>query len=98
MKRLIPFTLFLALLAVNFAGAQEQEGYVKDLMEVNFFGGGGFPSGDIEDFSDTVGAKTGYNFGLDAGFFITQAWVAGLNFTYTEFKINDDANAPGLHQ
>lgn len=90
-------TLVLALISANSVRAQEQEGYVKDLMEVNFFGGGGVPSGDIKDFSDSLGAKFGYNFGFDAGFFITQSWVAGLNFTFTEFKLEDGANAPGLH-
>lgn len=97
MKRLLQIAFPLVLLTSAITSAQDQEGYVKDLMEVNFFGGGGVPSGEIKDFSDTVGAKTGYNLGLDAGFFITQSWVAGLNFTYTEFKIDDGANAPGLH-
>jgi outer membrane protein W len=66
-------------------------------MEVNFFGGGGFPSGDIKDFSDTAGAQSGISLGLDAGFFITNNFVGGLNFTYTEMGIDDQAQAGGLH-
>jgi len=84
-------------MAVSFAFAQDEQGYVKDLMEVNFFGGGGFPSGDIKDFGDTVGANSGLSYGFDAGFFITESWVAGLNFTYTSMSIDDKANAGGLH-
>lgn len=97
LESIFTVTLVLALISANSVRAQEQEGYVKDLMEVNFFGGGGVPSGDIKEFSDTVGAKFGYDFGFDAGFFITQSWVAGLNFTYTAFKIDDVAKVPGLH-
>lgn len=99
MKKIILLTflavLFTAALA-SLAGAQEQEGYVKDLMEVSFFGGGGVPSGNIKEFSDSIGAKTGYNFGFDAGFFITKSWVAGLNFTYTALKVDEGVNATGL--
>ncbi len=97
LESILIVTLFFALISANSARAQEQEGYVKDLMEVNFFGGGGVPSGDIKNFSDTIGAKFGYNFGFDAGFFINQSWVAGLNFTFTEFSVDEGAKAPGLH-
>jgi len=97
MKRVLFTASVFTALTAAIAFGQEQEGYVKDLMEVNFFGGGGIPSGDIKDFSDTVGAKTGYSMGLDAGFFATNNLVAGLNFTYTQFKVEDQANADGLH-
>lgn len=97
MKRLLTTALALALLVSAPVLAQDEEGYIKDLMEVNFFGGGGIPSGDIKDFSDTVGAGTGYNIGLEAGFFVTTSFVAGFNFTFTEFAVDDQANAGGLH-
>jgi len=97
MKRALTTALTLILLASAGVLAQEEETYVKDLMEVNFFGGGGIPSGDIKDFSDTVGAVTGFNIGLDAGFFVTTSFVAGFNFTFTQFSVEDQANAGGLH-
>ncbi|MGH8014934.1 MAG: hypothetical protein ACREBV_01945, partial [Candidatus Zixiibacteriota bacterium] len=76
---------------------QEEQAYVKDFMEVNLFGGGGIPSGDLKDFGDTTGAKTGFNIGLDAGFFITENLVGGLNFTFTEMSIEDNTTVGGLH-
>ncbi len=97
MKKMVLVTILAVLLVSAPAGAQEQEGYVKDLMEINFFGGGGIPSGKIKEFNDSVGAKTGYNFGFDAGFLITESWVAGLNFTYTGFKVDAGKNVQGLH-
>ncbi len=97
MKKVLLTASLLIVAAAPIAGGQEQEVFVKDLMEVTFFGGGGFPSGDIKEFSDTVGAKAGYSLGLEAGFFATNNLVAGLNFTFTEFQVEDRANATGLH-
>ncbi len=97
MKTMALITFLTVLFISALAGAQEQEGYVKDLMEINFFGGGGVPSGDIKVFRDSVGVKSGYNFGFDAGFLITESWVAGLNFTYTGFKVDEGDNVQGLH-
>lgn len=90
-------TALLLVLTGAAVSAQEQEGYIKDLMELNFFAGGGIPSGDIKTFSDTAGAKTGLSFGMDAGFFITEKIVAGLNFTYTEMGIDEQTQVSGLN-
>ncbi len=103
MKKILLTASFLMVVAVTFVSAQEQqgqpvqEGYVKDLMEVNFFGGGGFPSGDIKNFGVSLGAGAGRSFGLEAGFFATNNLVAGLNFSFTKFQIEDKAKAQGLH-
>src|SRR5574341_760570 len=97
MKKELLITFLLMVMATINAVAQEQEVYVKDLMEANFYGGGGFPSGEIEGFDATVGANAGYSIGLDAGFFITNNTVGGFNFTFTSFQIDDQAKAEGLH-
>ncbi len=79
------------LLAVNFtAVAQDEE---RDIVEMNFFGGFGIPGSGVSDWV-TQGydraAKTGYDVGLEAGWFVKPNFVVGVNFTYTEFSIEDD--------
>ena len=97
MKRLLLVVAGLLLFCDSSVVAQEEELIVKDVLEANFFGGAGIPNGDIKNFSDTAGASSGYSMGLDAGFFITYSWVAGLSFTYTQFAVDEAAFAGGLH-
>lgn len=97
MKRVLIITASLVLLCISVSMAQDDEYFVKDVLEANFFGGVNIPTGDISEFSDTAGAGTGFNMGFDAGFFITFDLVAGLNFTYSQFPVDDSANAEGLH-
>lgn len=97
MKRILLVVTGLVLLGSSAVMAQDDELFVKDVLEANFFGGVGIPNGDIKNFSDTAGAGSGYNIGFDAGFFITYDLVAGLSFTYTQFKVDEAAFATGLH-
>lgn len=97
MKKIAFLIIGLVVVLASGALAQDDEYYVKDVMEVNFFGGIGIPTGDISNYSDTAGAGNGFNLGFDAGYFITFDWVAGLDFTYTQFPVEKTANAEGLH-
>ena len=68
--------------------AQEEE---RDVVEVGFFGGLGIPSGGLSDWKThhrARGAKTGWDIGLEAGYFLTPRMVIGVNFIYTQFSID----------
>jgi outer membrane protein W len=97
MKKILLNMTAAALVFTSVTWAQEEEALIKDVMEVNFFGGAGIPNGDIKSYGDSAGAGSGYNVGLDAGYFITYNLVAGFNFTFTQFKVDKDAFADGLH-
>ena len=104
MKNIFLTTLFLSSIITGAALGQDQpkeapkeeQPYVKDLLEINFFGGAAIPTGDIKNFGDTAGARATYNVGFDAGFFITEKFVGGLDFTYSPFKVDKRANSGGL--
>jgi hypothetical protein len=78
------------LLAGPAALAQEEE---RDIIEVDFFGGLGVPAGGVNDWT-TAGldraAKTGFDVGIDIGYFVTPKVVLGLNFVYTQFSFDND--------
>jgi len=90
MKRsLVLLSLFALLIFTSVAVAQEEEEEVfeRDVLEINFFGGVDGPTGDLLDWKDTLGAKTGYNFGLDLGYFITEKIVSGVGFRFSQYSI-----------
>ncbi|MCH9025265.1 MAG: outer membrane beta-barrel protein [candidate division Zixibacteria bacterium] len=92
------FLIGLSLLMIGGAAlAQDEDFFVKDVLEVNFYGGAGIPSGSLSDFSDSLGAETGFNYGLDIGYFLTNDLVFGFNFSYTQFSIKDSAGTGNLN-
>lgn len=97
MKKVLIFTAIVLIAASSVSFAQDDEAFVKDVLEANFFGGAGIPNGDISNYSDSAGAGSGYSMGMDVGFFVTFDLVAGFSFTYTQFAVDDAANAGGLH-
>ena len=96
MKNLFLIGLSLLLISGT-ALAQDEEFFVKDVLEVNFYGGAGIPSGSLRDFSDTLGAETGINFGLDFGYFLTNDLVFGFNFSHTQFSIKNSDGTGNLN-
>ena len=76
------------------AKAQDDLGEERDLLEVSVYGGVVLPSGGVTNFSDSLGAKTGWQIGLDVGYFVTPEWVVGLNLVYAQMGIDtpDPAN------
>ncbi len=97
MKKLsILFAAFL-LLAVNLTAVAQDEEEEKDFMEMNLYGGLGIPAGGISSWQDTLGAKTGFGFGLDLGYFLKPNMVIGLNIVYSQFGIDAEDEAAELH-
>ena len=89
MKNLYMIGLSLLLISGT-ALAQDEDFFVKDVLEVNFYGGAGIPSGSLSDFSDSLGAETGFNYGLDIGYFLTNDLIFGFNFSHTQFSIKNN--------
>jgi len=88
-KSLILISLFALLIFNSAALAQdEEEVYERDVLEINFFGGVDGPTGDLLDWKDTLGAKTGYNLGLDLGYFLSEKIVGGFGFRFSEYSID----------
>ena len=88
---------FSLLLISGTARAQDEDFFVKDVLEVNFYGGAGIPSGSLSDFSGSLGAETGFNYGLDIGYFLTNDLVFGFNFSYTQFSIKNSDGTGNLN-
>ena len=79
----------LVLLAVNLTVlAQDEE---RDIVEMGFFGGLGIPGSGLTDWKtggEERAAKTGFDLGMDVGYFLRPNLVVGLNFVYTQFPID----------
>lgn len=88
-KLLLLLTLSLLVLLNATAFAQDEE---RDLLELSFWGGMGVPSGDIKDFSDSLGAKSRYSIGGEIGYFFTPDIVVGFSVTYYDFGIDNNPN------
>jgi hypothetical protein len=74
--------------------AQEEE---RDVVEMSFFGGAGIPVGGLSDWKTSGqprGAKTGWDMGIDAGYFVKSKFVVGLNIAYTQFSIDAASDQP----
>lgn len=92
------FSLVLGLLLIvglNLtAVAQDEEViYQEDegtYLEVVVYGGGTVPAYHLSDWSDTLGAKLGWNVGFDIGYFVTYDLALGINFTYVQMGIDTD--------
>ncbi|RKX29384.1 MAG: hypothetical protein DRP47_01955 [Candidatus Zixiibacteriota bacterium] len=95
---LLAVFLILALSCVALAQEEEEPG---DVLEIVLRGGVGLPMGGITDWqtgADLSGPenivdrapKTGWDIGLDIGYFLNPKLIVGFNFTYTEFSIDAD--------
>jgi len=98
---LLTAALLLALNAGVVAQDEGDEEYVKDFLEVSIFGGGSLPMGGISDWAieipdrggvEELGAKTGFDFGFDIGYFWTLNLVTGINLTAHQYAIDSDVD------
>ncbi|UCG62014.1 MAG: hypothetical protein JSV52_01615 [Candidatus Zixiibacteriota bacterium] len=89
--------LVLNLTAVAQEDIEEIEEVERDVLEIVLFGGVDSPVGKMLEWKDTLGAKVGYDFGFDLGYFITESLVGGLGFRFSEYSIDasEDDNAAG---
>lgn len=86
-------SILLMILTIFFAfsfstSAQEEES--RDILEVLFKGGLAIPDGGITNWNNDVNAKTGWNVGLDIGYFLNENVVFGFRFMYQQMNINTD--------
>jgi len=87
---LIALAVILAL-AVNVCAQdeeEEEEGRWRN-FEVMMFGGFGLPMGEFSDYNDSLGAKTGLNFGMSGGYFLNDRICLGGYFHYTQFGLEE---------
>lgn len=85
--------ILLFILTIFFAfsfsiSAQEEES--RDVLEVLIKGGLAIPDGGIKNWNDGVDAKTGWNFGVDIGYFYKENLVIGFKFLYQQMSISTD--------
>lgn len=100
MKKSLLLALLILLAVSNISVvAQDDEGWAKDVLEVNLFGSLPLPSGGLTDWNDSLGASSRYGLGIDLGYFVTYTFVVGLSFEYSTFGIDNnpsDQAAEGL--
>ncbi len=101
-KRVAAVAIGIAL-AVSGAVAQEEED--RDFFDVSIFGGLTLPGSGMSDWRDTLAAESGYNVGVELGYFVTPSFVLGPTFHFSQFGVdatNEAADqnhriyAPGL--
>ncbi len=69
----------------------------KDFLEAAIYGGLSAPIGGINNWQDTLKAKSGFKVGFDIGYFMTAKFVLGLTFSYHQFKIDAANDAQFMH-
>lgn len=101
-------TIIAAVLLLGSLNVSAQEEVVtKDVLEVTLYGGLGIPTGGISDWTtgpidvlDQVyerPAESGWDIGIDIGYYITPKLTAGINFQYTQFGIDAPDSLAGNH-
>jgi len=79
---LVALALLLALSVSAMAQEDEDEEKWRN-FEVTLIGGLNFPMSDFKDWTDSLGAKTGYNIGLSGGYYLTERFSFGAYFAYS---------------
>lgn len=87
MRKLVLFGTLLGML-FTYSAVFAQEGEVHDALEVSFITGLGFPGGGITNWNNALNADNGYKFGIDIGYFLTESWLVGFDFTYNMYKVD----------
>ena len=95
MKKMTMLLMAAILVLSNEVGLAQEDDEERDILEVNFYGGVAIPSGSLSDWNDSLGAKSGFDIGIDIGYFVRTTFVVGFDFVYTQFGVNgsDDANS-----
>lgn len=81
MKKLATIGIVLAMLLLPLV-AMAQEEQEKDLLEFGIFGGVSLPVGAVTSWNDSLGAKAGFGFGFDGGYFLSPSLTLGAAFAY----------------
>lgn len=93
-----PLALVLVLFLIFNATVQAQgddEG--RDFLEIALSAGFSIPNGDLKNWTDSLGAKSGIETGIDIGAFVSSNMVLGFNFTYSQYSIDTDGPAKDLN-
>ncbi len=85
-KSVLLVTTAIILILAAGAMAQNEQEQTRN-FEVAFYGGLSLPMGDLKNWNDSMGAKTGVDFGLSGGYFLSEKVSLGGYFTYTQFPI-----------
>lgn len=93
-------SVLIAVFVFVLGGAvHAQEEWVgRDILEISLYGGLGLPSGGITDWTTgqeldaprARGAETGWNIGIDIGYYVTYRLNVGIQFKYTQFGLQSD--------
>jgi len=84
--------MILALATAFAAGAMAQddeEDFKWRNFEVTLTGGLSLPMGDLKDWNDSLGAKTGHNFGGSGGYYFNNRLCVGGYFEYSQFSLEE---------
>ncbi len=88
------------VMSTGLMAQDDEEEFEKDFIEAAIYFGGAMPMGGLSDWTVTsvngtekMGAKFGWNVGVDVGHFLTTNMVLGLNVTYAQFGIDSDTLA-----
>jgi len=85
MKSLRLLFALIALMAFSFtAYAQDDDEEKWRNFEVGIHTGLSLPSGDLADWNDSLGAKTGFNFSVSGGYYFTGNLATGIYMSYTQ--------------
>lgn len=95
MRKLALITGIFLLTFCSTGFSQDEE--EKDFLEASLFGGFLVPTGGLSNWSDTLGAKSGFTAGLDIGYFLTPSMVLGLTFSYGQMGIDATDEASQKH-
>jgi len=101
MMRKLSVAALMILLIMNYPVAAQDEDEERDVLELGFMGGLGIPAGGITDWTDgqnSLNAQTGWTLGLDVGYFVSASFVTGLNFTYQQLNVDNDAVGTSSHR
>lgn len=73
---------------VTWSSGLAQETDEKDFLEATIHGGLAAPTGGLSNWSDSLGAKSGFLTGVEVGYFLTPSIVLGLDLTYSQLGID----------
>ena len=84
----ILYTLIILFVVASISVAQDEERWrnFEVLLDVGLTS----PSGTLADWKDSLGAKTGLNFGFSGAYYFRDAFCAGVYFHYTQLGIDSD--------
>ncbi|HWR83309.1 MAG TPA: hypothetical protein VN285_08400 [Candidatus Deferrimicrobium sp.] len=94
-------TVMLTLLSFSYTAVAQEEEEGRDYVEVAFFGGVSIPGGGLTDWESAGAeraAKTGFDVGIEGGYFVRQNLLVGLNFVYTQFSIDAAEQSDHKHR